>query len=130
MPQKHTGICEEGKGAIKGDEEMRIHRDISWREIATKENYVDYLLGHCNHKSLVTQAMALQRASLELGDMADAFGDFFDDEEDITLAKFLADNREPQYDKGFAAFCKEVAEEESDPYAARGIREGDFFKEM
>ncbi len=101
---------------------MRIHREVNWQSLVTKENYERYLLNSCSQGELVDEALEL--IDLELPELLEEdLKSFFEEAELQDLATFIASNKDPRDDREFVDFCKETADEESDYYAALGLRE-------
>jgi len=101
---------------------LRIHREVNWKTLATRENYAAYLLNSCSQGELVDKAIEL--IDLELPEpLEEDLRSFFEEAEGQELAQFIALNKNPRDDREFVDFCKETAEEESDYYAALGLKE-------
>jgi hypothetical protein len=99
-----------------------MHREVTWQMLATRENYEQYLTTSASHGELVEQALEL--LDLELPEpLEEDLKSFFEEAETQELARFIALNKDPRDDREFIDFCKETAEEESDYYAALGLRE-------
>jgi hypothetical protein len=99
-----------------------MHREVNWQILATRDNYERYLLSSSSQGELVEQALDL--IDLELPEpLEEDLKSFLEEAETQELARFIALNKDPRDDREFVDFCQETAEEESDYYAALGLRE-------
>ena len=99
-----------------------MHREVNWQSLSTRENYERFLMFSCSQGELVDEALDL--IDLELPEpLEEDLKSFFEEAETQDLARFIALNKDPRDDRDFVDFCKETAEEETDYYAALGLRE-------
>jgi len=101
---------------------LRIHREVNWQSLLSSENYERFLIISCSQGELVEEALDL--IDLELPEpLEEDLKSFLEEAEAQDLARFIALNKDPRDDRDFVDFCKETAEEESDYYAALGLKE-------